>query len=214
MWVSRQRAWVPMARATVLVAASVAAFLAAGWVTPAIFGGWAVLDGAGTLGSACRCYDEGEPWTFPLVEGLTQLLLGAFVWLWWGIGSTPFAWAIGLVVLTGALAVLASGLADIWHGDRDGRIAPGATAAAVFFAVTLVGGLGPSAERTMAAVLSYVVVFVLTAGARSMRLSGRAAAAPQALRSASVWSSMQYRASGLASNRAAPMSAPQASQRP
>src|SRR5829696_5123251 len=128
MQASKARPLVPIVRAGLLVSAVAIGLWVRGWAAAAIFGGWAMLDGAGLLTGAARRYDEDSPWGTPLIEGFSQVLLAVFVCMWWTTGPTAFARVVGLVVAAAASAVLMAGIRRVWFGLPDGRVAPGAVA--------------------------------------------------------------------------------------
>ena len=173
-----------MARAALLVGAILAGLALGGWTLIALFGVWCLLDGAVVLGSACRRYDDDEPWVRSLVEGWAQLSIGIFVWIWWGAGPTSLGMGIGGRDRRDSGRGVCLGLADLWRGTGQPRVAPGSIAAIVFLVATLTTG---TSIRDLAAVLSlYALIFVIAAASRSISATGR-----QAVRSTEAWSSMQ-----------------------
>jgi hypothetical protein len=167
-----------------LVALIVAGLGVGGWTLVALFGTWALLDGACLLAGTCRRYDEGARWVRSLVEGWTQLSVGVFVWIWWGAGPAAISVAAAIAVSVAAAAVLGRDIVAAWRGAAVARVAPGAIAAIFLVLATLATG---TSERQAAAALStYAIVFIIATAARGIAADGR-----QAVRSTVDWSSMQ-----------------------
>jgi len=169
MWALKTRPWVPIVRAALLITAVAVALSSRGWATAAVFGGWAMLDGAAVLGGAARRYDEGSPWGTALIEGFSQLLLAVLACMWWTTGPTAFGRALGIVVAAAASAVVIAGIRQVWFGLPDGRVAPGAVASLALIGMAFAAD-GASPERLATALGIYTAVFAAASAIGAIRL--------------------------------------------
>jgi hypothetical protein len=104
-----------------------------------------------------------------LLEGLSQLLLAIFAWVWWGTGATDVGRAIGILVMTAAVALLVAASIRVWFEGSDRRIPQGAVASCFLVAVAFASD--PSSPRELVvALVAYAAVFTIAAAIRSFRL--------------------------------------------
>jgi hypothetical protein len=183
------RPWGPLVRAVALLAAFAAALLATGWVRLGIVGAWALVDALVVLAVACRRYDEDEPWVVAFFEGVIQVVVATFVWVWWGTGPSAFGGTLALALAVLAVVVLGAGVRALWADDPDGRVPPAAVAALVLVVMAMAGG--PGAASAFAVVLTtYMGAFVLTAAVGSYQLARSVPGGVRRLLAPNAWASI------------------------
>jgi hypothetical protein len=163
------RPWRPLVRAVALLAASMVALRSSGGTAVAVVALWALLDALVVLASACRRYDAERPWALPFFEGVIQVTLAVFVWVWWTASPSMLADSLALVVTVVSVAVLAVGVYGLWTGDPDGLV-PAAAIGALALVVALVGSARSSAEFGVA-LTAATVGFIVACGHRSFELA-------------------------------------------
>jgi hypothetical protein len=163
------RPWRPLLRAVALLAASMVAVRSGGATAVAVVALWALLDALVVLASACRRYDADRPWALRFFEGVIQVTLAVFVWVWWTASPSMLADSLALVVTLVSVGVLAAGVYGLWTGDPDG-VVPAAPIGALVLVVAVMGSGRSSAEFGVA-LTAATVGFVLACAYRSFELA-------------------------------------------
>jgi hypothetical protein len=165
------RPWRPLLRAVALLAAALLAFRSGGGVAVGIVALWALLDALMVLAAACRRYDAERPWALPFFEGVIQVTLAVFVWVWWTASPSMLADGLALLVAIVSLGVLGVGVYGLWTGNPEGRVPAAAIGALVL--VVAVMGSGRSTAEFGVAFTAAMVAFIVACGHRSFELARR-----------------------------------------
>jgi hypothetical protein len=180
------RPWRPLLRAVALLAASMVALRSGGTTAVAVVALWALLDALVVLASACRRYDADRPWALRFFEGVIQVALAVFVWVWWTGSPSMLADSLALVVTVASVGVLAVGVYGLWTGDPDGLV-PAAAVGALVLVVAVVGSARSTAEFGVA-LTAATVCFIVACAHRSFELARTRPSGVRQLLMPNAWS--------------------------
>jgi len=166
------RPWRPLLRAVALLSAAIVALRSGGGTAVAVVALWVLLDALMVLAAACRRYDAERPWMLPFFEGVIQVTLAVFVWVWWTASPSMLADSLALVVAVASASVLGVGVYGLWTGDPDGRV-PAAAIGALVLIVAVMGSEGHSAAGFGVAFTAAMVAFIVACAHRSFELARR-----------------------------------------
>jgi hypothetical protein len=180
------RPWRPLVRAIALLVATVLALRFSGATTVGVVALWALTDALLVLAGACGRYDAERPWALSLFEGVIQVALAAFVWVWWTAPSSMLADTLGSLIAALSLGVLGAGAYALWAGDREGRVPAGAIGALVLVVVGM--GSSHTTAEFRVVLAAYLGAFVLACAHRSFELARRRPAGVRGVLAPHAWS--------------------------